>query len=85
MLVSVAQEGHHLVLLSRVERPPKHLPARRLDFLDQRGKLLSLTASDKNRETFGRKFLGDLSADKVTGADNGYGRVSLFQGFLRSG
>jgi hypothetical protein len=47
-----------------------------------RGKLLFLTASDKDRETFERKFLGDLSADKVTSVDNGHSRVSLLQGVL---
>jgi hypothetical protein len=47
-----------------------------------RGKLLFLTASDKDRETFERKFLGDLSAEKVTSADNGHSRVSLLQGVL---
>src|SRR6266403_1955570 len=46
----------------------------------QRGVLLSLTTSDENCKTFGRKFLGDLTADKVPRSDNGYGRVSFFQG-----
>src|SRR6266436_9644800 len=81
VLVGVAQEGHHLVLLSRVERPPEYLSVRRLDFLDERRELFTLTSSDKDRKTFGRKFLGDLSADEVSGAYNGYRRVSLFQGF----
>src|SRR6266852_2392426 len=80
VLVGVAQEGHHLVLLSRVERPPEYLSVRRLDFLDERRELFALTASDKDRKTFGCKFLGDLTADKVPGAYNGYRRVSLFQG-----
>src|SRR6266436_1157825 len=81
VLVGVAQEGHHLVLLSRVERPPEYLSVRRLDFLDERRELFALTSSDKDRKTFGRKFLGDLSADEVSGAYNGHRRVSLFQGF----
>ena len=81
MLVRVTQKGHDLVLLSRVERPSEHFAARRLDFLDQRRELLALTAPDEDRETLGRKFLGDLAADKVSGADNGYGCVSFFQGF----
>ncbi len=81
VLVGVAQEGHHLVLLSRIERPPEHLAVRRLDFLDQRRELFALAPSDKNRKTFGGKFLGDLSTDEVPGANNGHSRVSLFQGF----
>src|SRR5712671_1464397 len=81
VLVGVAQEGHHLVLLSRVERPSEHLSVRRLDFLDERRELFALAPSDKDRKTFGGKFLGDLSADEVPGANNGHSRVSLFQGF----
>src|SRR5258705_3234738 len=81
VLVGVTQEGHHLVLLARVERPPEYLPVRRLDFLDERRELLALASSGEDRKTFGRKFLGDLSADEISGANNGYCRVSLFQGF----
>src|SRR6185369_14515656 len=80
VFVGVAQEGHHLVLLSCIERPPEYLSVRRLDFLDERRELFALAAADKDRKTFGRKFLGDLTADEVPGADNGYRRVSLFQG-----
>ncbi len=80
MPVGVAQEGHHLVFLARVERSPEHLSARRLDLLDQRRELLSLATTDENAKTFRCKFLGDLTADKVPGADNGHGRVSFFQG-----
>src|SRR5438128_11081047 len=52
VLVGVAQEGHHLVLLSRVERAAEYLSVRRLDFLDERRELFALTSSDKDRATF---------------------------------
>src|SRR6202140_2681011 len=65
VLVGVAQEGPHLVLLSRVERPAEHFAARRLDLLDQRRELLALAASDKDRKTFGSKFLRNLTTDKT--------------------
>src|SRR6059058_2555971 len=66
VLVGVAQEGHNLVLLSRVERAAEYLSVRRFDFLDERRELFALTSSDKDRKTFGRKFLGDLAADEVS-------------------
>src|ERR1700722_12803329 len=84
VLVGVAQKGHDLVFLSCVKRPPKHFAARRLDFPNKRRELLALAASDKDGETFGREFPGDLAADKVSGADNGHGGVSLFQGLLQN-
>src|ERR1700687_4045658 len=42
--------------------------------------LAPLRRAGDTLETFGRKLLGDLAADKVTGADHGHGRVSLLQG-----
>ena len=80
VLVRVAQEGHDLGFLSCVQWSPEHLAARRLDFPNERRKLLALAASDKDGETFGREFLGNLAADEISGTDNGHGRVSLFQG-----
>lgn len=52
------------------------------DLFHQRRKFLTVAAACKYGETFGSKFLGDLAADKVAGADHSHGRVSFGQDSL---
>ena len=69
MLVGVVEEGDDLLFLARIERTGVDLAAGRLDLLDQRLELGAVAAAGKDRKAFGGKFLGDLAADKVAGAD----------------
>ena len=55
---------------------PKTLAAARLDLLDQRRELVAVAPPDEDGKAFGRKFLGDLAADKVARADYGRGCIS---------
>src|SRR5712671_645143 len=80
VFVGVPQEGDDFLLLARIQRARVDLSPGRLDLLHQRFQLGAVAAAGEYREAFGSKLLGDLTADIVTGADHGHGRVSLLQG-----
>jgi hypothetical protein len=80
VFVGVGKEGGDLLLLSRVERAGVDFTTGRLDLLDQRLQLGAVAAPGEDRKTFGGKFLGDLAADEVAGANDCHGCVSLLQG-----
>jgi hypothetical protein len=42
----------------------------------------AVTAAGEHRETFGGEFLGDLRADKITGADDRDSRIALLHDVL---
>jgi hypothetical protein len=77
MLVGVIEEGCDLVLLPRVERAGDNRAAGRFNVLHQRLEFGAVAAACEHGEPLGGKFLGDLGADKVAGADHRDGSVSL--------
>ena len=80
VLVGIAKEGDDLLFLAGVERARVDFAAGLLDLLDQRFELGAVATPGEYREALGSKFLCDLAADIVTGADHGHGRVFLLQG-----
>ena len=76
--VGVLEERSDLFFLARIERATDDPPACRFDLGDQRRQLVAVATPGVDGEPFGREFLGDGAADKVTGADHCRGCVPIF-------
>jgi len=55
------------------------MPARCLDLGDQWRQLLATAASGEDGEPFGRKFLGNCSADEIARTDHRYRGIPVLQ------
>jgi hypothetical protein len=77
--IGVLEEWGDLFLLTRVERAADDASACRLDFADQRRQLVTMLPPGEDDEPFGCEFLGNRSADEITGADYGYCSIFVFQ------